>query len=877
MSAQCQQDTLIKRILQQAKHDPSHDALVTPTLIISYSQLAKLIQIQVKKYTDLGITNQSVIGIQCADDTRHLLMYLAATHIGATVFTIPAYESEDSKKALSDSCHASHILDRNNAIDLHTDTVSAEPELEISSLQGTFLFSTSGTTGKPKLVIHQDSDLVDQSHRHIESKDERFACLASMDHNFARRHRLYCIAVGATNVFPDATQESLIAQCQSLSVNVLHVSAFQARELLAMPDIDQLTNIRLKLGGSHVPHTLRRQLKNNITKNLQAGYGTTETGAISFTDPNDQHAGESVGQPLAGIEVSIVSSERTPLNNGIPGEIAIRCAGMFRGYHEQPCLTKSRLDNGWFYTGDMGYLDKQHRIHLCGRADDMFLFNSMNIYPQDIESQICQFPAVVDAAVLPLKSSAHENIPVALVVFAEKAKPDLHKLKKYMRKRVGVRCPRQFTVVNKIPRNSNGKILRNDVIKLSTHNTQVRRSIVHALRETGSLDHLDQSLIIALEAGDKDMSLKEIGIDSLTRMELMVAIELKYDTIIMPSEFSRLRTINDIVTRVMQPPSQIDDAPLDSNSPRDNFPELVNDDVPPYIVRFFQRVFSYCHTAGHLNKALTTLEARLTPTEVKCLHNFFLNKKLIPTETDQKFYTILTIWFQGLERMFSISTKTRLESFVAKRVKCTATHFVGPGKKAEKTLLICFSARGSRCLMIPNAVLLQHTDATQYDLLIISEPFNANYQQGVPLLGNNLIDVVQTLKQLELTHLYRSIRTLGFSAGGYAAMIAGHLLHAEMAVSVAGRFPSKHKHPIIFFNMILTSWRVMRARPCQHMLMSYGANKSRDRKFADIMARLFGCTRDVVNFNDEDVGHNILGRLVERGELHTYLARTLFK
>ena len=312
-----------------------------------------------------------------------------------------------------------------------------------------------------------------------------------MEQNFAKRHRLYCVAAGATNVFLDADQQSLVAQCQSLNVNVLHVSAFQAQELLATPDITALSNIRLKLGGSHVPLPLRELLRNNITKNLQAGYGTTETGAIGFTDPDDQNADESVGQPLPGIEIRAVTPERQPLGTGERGELAIRCDGMFRGYLGKPDLTNARLENGWFYTGDIGYLDEQQRIHLCGRSDDMFLFNSMNIYPQEIESRICEHPHVTDAAVLPEASSAHGNIPVALVVFAGDVKPDLHELKKFVRKQLGVRSPRQFTTVKEIPRNASGKISRNDAMTLSAENDQIRRSIVQALVDASVTQSLD--------------------------------------------------------------------------------------------------------------------------------------------------------------------------------------------------------------------------------------------------------------------------------------------------------------------------------------------------------------------------------------------------
>jgi hypothetical protein len=178
--------------------------------------------------------------------------------------------------------------------------------------------------------------------------------------------------------------------------------------------------------------------------------------------------------------------------------------------------------------------------------------------------------------------------------------------------------------------------------------------------------------------------------------------------------------------------------------------------------------------------------------------------------------------------------------------------------------------------MMPSAVLMQHTDSTRHDLLVISEPLSENYQKGVPGLGRNLIEVIERLARLELMDEYSGIRTLGCSAGGFAAVIAGHLLGAEMAVSVAGRFPPKRKHPITMLNMIYTTWRVMREGHCPNVLVSCGVDQSRDREFARIMAWLFGANRDVVKLTNQRVGHGVLERLIGRGELAPYLARTIF-
>jgi acyl-coenzyme A synthetase/AMP-(fatty) acid ligase len=877
MENQSQHGTLIERIVHQAEKNPNQDAIVTSSFTVSYARLLELVQAQITKFNDLNVASDSVIGIKCADDTKHLLLCLAATHFGATTCTIPTYEGPQAQKAVISSCGATHIVDENFAVNpLTQESNVGSTGTNQPILEARFLFSTSGTTGDPKLVVHWDSDLVAQAHRHIESEQQRFACVASIEQNFAKRHRLYCVAMGATNIFLDVKQAPLVAQCHSLNVSVLHVSAFQARELLAMPNIESLSNIRLKLGGSHVPLLLRQQLRNGITKNLQAGYGTTETGAIGFTDPDDENAGVSVGQPLPGIEIRAVTPERHPVEVGEKGELAIRCEGMFRGYLSNTQLTDSRLENSWFYTGDIGYLDEKRRIHLCGRSDDMFVFNSMNIYPQDIESKICEYPKVIDAAVLPKASTVHGNIPVALVVFADGVKPNLLELKKFMRQQLGVRSPRQFTLVKEIPRNTTGKISRNKVKALSAKNDQIRKSIIQTLMDTGSTEHIKPSLITAFENGERDIELEAIGMDSLARMELMIAMEIQHDAIIMPHEFPQLRSLNDIVSCVLTKQSLQEEPAKEpvTLAARSNTATIQNT-TQPHVIRFFQRIFRYCHSAAHLNKALFTLEGRLTPAEIDCLNVRHNNGQLLPKEAAAKFQTVLTLWFQLINRMMLSSGKSAPEAFISHKISRAVRYFVGPGSSTNKTLLICFSTRSGNRLTISNGVLLQHTDSSRHDLLIISEPLGKNYNEGVPGLGKNLIAVIEWLSKQEFISNYHQIRTLGCSAGGYAALVAAHLLWADMAVSVGGRFPSRHKHPLIYLNMIFTIWRVMRKGHCPHVLVSYSKDKSRDRKFAKIMARLSSCTPDIVKIGDEKIGHNVLLRLVEHGELAQYFARSI--
>ena len=861
--------SLIECILHVAELDPERDAVVSTGAALSYQALAQRVLVEAERLDEAGIASDAIVGIRCPDDAEHLVLCMACMHVGAASFAIPSHETRESRELLLSRCGATHVVDGQHIV-----ATTATPRAPAAEAR--VFFATSGTSGEPKLVVHHASDLVAQAHRHIDSIEERFACLASIEHNFAKRHRLYCAAIGATNVFLDAPRESLVDQCLALNVNVLHVTVFQAQELLAVPGIERLSAIRLKLGGSHVPLALRQQLQAKITNTLQAGYGTTETGAIGFTDPDDRNAGESVGRPLPGIDVRVLDADGEKLPPGKRGELAIRCDGMFRGYLDNDAATRERLRDDWFHTGDIGYVDSHERIHVCGRVDDMFVFNSMNIYPQDIESRICEFPGVSEALVLPKPSLVHGNIPVAFVVFESGAQADLSALKAFVRKHAGVRSPRQYESVETLPRNASGKVSRRDALTLPQKNERIRRSIIGAL-SVDSVKRLKRSVIAAFECGDGDISLEDAGLDSFARMELLVMLEVEFDVVITPEDFTRFRTLGDFSAWVLSPPD------ADSASAPERMPAISGvtaarrTDDQSRTLRLFKRTFRYCHTVAQLNKALTTLEHRLTPLDVAFLHEQFVSGQLVSSTIAEKFRTALSVWFARMNRLMDDSGKTNPEPFVAHRITPTASHYVGPGRRGDKTLLVCFANMGSRHLMMPNAVLMQHTDAARYDLLVIGEPLIEGYRLGVPTLGRNVDEVIEWIRKREFIGSYRAVRTVGCSAGAYMAVIAGFRLGAEMAVSVAGRFHAeRYLHRIV--GRIITTWRTARTGHCDNVVMSYPDDdgKTRDRIYARVIGRLTNGRLFGVKFTDGFVGHRILERLVERGELIPYFANTVF-
>jgi fatty-acyl-CoA synthase len=115
-------------------------------------------------------------------------------------------------------------------------------------------------------------------------------------------------------------------------------------------------------------------------------------GAVSFT---------SSGQLLPSNQVRIVSDSGEVLDDGFVGEIAIESDSLFQGYYNRPDLTEKAIRDGWYYTGDLGFLLARD-LYVVGRKKDLLIIGGENIYPQDIEEIVCSHPAIHDGRAIAL-------------------------------------------------------------------------------------------------------------------------------------------------------------------------------------------------------------------------------------------------------------------------------------------------------------------------------------------------------------------------------------------------------------------------------------------------------------------------------------------
>jgi long-chain acyl-CoA synthetase len=208
-------------------------------------------------------------------------------------------------------------------------------------------------------------------------------------------------------------------------------------------------------GGAYLSPKLAQRWENMGFRVLQ-GYGATECSPIISATPYREHILDSVGKPLNGVEVRIADD----------GEILVHGPNVALGYWKNPDATAASFKDGWYYTGDLGYLDEKNNLYLKGRKKNLIvLANGLNVYPEDIENILQANPLVKDAAVFGLMENDQgpEVHAVLLMDDPNHAKSVIHQTNKQLAPHQQVRG---FTVWPEadFPRTHTLKVKRLDVL-----------------------------------------------------------------------------------------------------------------------------------------------------------------------------------------------------------------------------------------------------------------------------------------------------------------------------------------------------------------------------------------------------------------------------
>jgi acyl-CoA synthetase (AMP-forming)/AMP-acid ligase II len=237
----------------------------------------------------------------------------------------------------------------------------------------------------------------------------------------------------------------------------------------------RVSSLRL-MGHAGSPITtdlLRRAHETFPDAELAQFYGATETASIVTSMPHEERHLEggrlgSVGQPVVGVEVAVVSSTGERCATGIAGEVIVRGPNVMAGYWEDAAATDAAFLDGWYRSGDVGYLDDEQYLYLLDRAKDMIVTGGENVYSLEVEDALGSHPAVLEVAVFGVPDERWVEAVHAVVVVRD---PSLlsdtleDELREHCRRAIaGFKVPKAISIqVDPLPKSGPGKILKREL------------------------------------------------------------------------------------------------------------------------------------------------------------------------------------------------------------------------------------------------------------------------------------------------------------------------------------------------------------------------------------------------------------------------------
>ncbi len=336
--------------------------------------------------------------------------------------------------------------------------------------QSYILTMTSGSTGSPKPIVFTQQTKVDRAMMGAKdlyglSDDDVIITASPMYHSLGQRLVLLPLMMGGTSVIvPKFTVASWLESVSRYGVTFTIAVSSHLEMLVASPRLSNfdLSSLRTIVSSSAL---LRDDVKAQCIEKLGCDfhecYGTSEIGIGTNLSPEDcKHRLNSVGRALPYVSLKIMTSEKQECAVGQVGEIACKTKTHFAGYFNNPKATSESVVDGYFYTGDLGYVDEDGYLYLCGRKKELIIVGGTNVYPNDVEDVLNQHPDVKDCAVIGVDDSYFGECILAVIVWRE-ATGSVRDLQRLCSLELAdYQQPMAYEVLTELPRNGLGKLMK---------------------------------------------------------------------------------------------------------------------------------------------------------------------------------------------------------------------------------------------------------------------------------------------------------------------------------------------------------------------------------------------------------------------------------
>jgi long-chain acyl-CoA synthetase len=343
---------------------------------------------------------------------------------------------------------------------------------------------TGGTTGSPKgaMLSHANltaacslySEVGTRTEDGFREGEERTLCILPFFHIYSLTVvMLLGFRLGAELVLhprfdPSAAVKDIVEKKITIYMGVptMHVA------ILNVPGIETMDFSSLRYcasGGAPLPVAVQERFESIIGCRLTEGWGMTETAPLgTFTPRDGPRKRGSCGVPYPGTEMKFidVANPKREVKLGERGEICVKGPNVTKGYWKKPEATENSMTaDGFFRTGDVGYMDEDGYIYIVDRTKDMLLCGGFNVYPRNIEEAIYQHPSVEEVSVIGIPDDYRGETPKAFVKLRPGAPPpSLEEMKAFLKERLGKHeMIGAMEIRDELPKTPVGKISKKDL------------------------------------------------------------------------------------------------------------------------------------------------------------------------------------------------------------------------------------------------------------------------------------------------------------------------------------------------------------------------------------------------------------------------------
>ncbi|MGO9382807.1 MAG: AMP-binding protein [Mycobacterium sp.] len=470
---------------------PHRAAIIDDDGALGYRELLLATESLARELSDGGVGPGQAVGVMCRNGRGFVKAVFAVALVGADVvlvntdFRIDALAAALSAHQITTMVADNEFAARVRAADesvalLDPAKVIAhegDPRPGVTA-PGRIVLLTSGTTGKPKGVPRTPQlrsavgvwvTILDRTRLRAGS---RISVAMPMFHGLGLGMLMLTVALGGTVL----THRHFDAEAALAQASLHRADAFTAVPVVLARILDLPKRVRARnplpslrvviSSGDRLDPSLGQRFMDAYGDVLYNGYGSTEVGIGALATPADlRDAHETVGKPVAGCPVCIFDKKDRPVGPRVTGRIFVGGELASEGYTGGSDVGEAKaVVDGMTSTGDMGYLDDAGRLFIVGREDDMIISGGENVYPRAVENALAEHPDVADNAVIGVPDERFGHRLAAFVVLQSGSEIEVPTLREYLKDKVSrFEEPRDIQIVDSIPRNPAGKVVRKEL------------------------------------------------------------------------------------------------------------------------------------------------------------------------------------------------------------------------------------------------------------------------------------------------------------------------------------------------------------------------------------------------------------------------------